>query len=87
MDTPTGTFTDRRQNRQVRDVFERAYALSLPFLDPDKGIAGRALVHHVPVVLREHFPELAAQEMMVLVGALHGAFKARRLEARLHGRH
>jgi hypothetical protein len=87
MDTSAGTTQDRRQYPGLRVVFEHAYALSLPFLDPDKGIAGRALVHHVPVVLREHFPDLPAQELMVLVGALQGAFKARRMQTRLQTRH
>jgi hypothetical protein len=87
MNSTAGSPQDRRQYPALRVVFEQAYALSLPFLDPDKGIAGRALVHHVPVVLREHFPDLPAQEMMVLVGALQGAFKARRMEARLQARH
>ncbi|TSE34917.1 hypothetical protein [Tepidimonas charontis] len=70
-------FVERRQHLGIRAIFERAYTLAAPFLDPQQGIGGQALVHHVPLVLREHFPYLSREEILVLVPALQTAWRLR----------
>lgn len=71
---------ERRQHHRVRAVFEQAFELCRPLLDPRQGIGGHALAHQVPLRVREHFPELTQEEVMVLTVALHAAW------ARRHGR-
>ncbi|WP_334133970.1 hypothetical protein [Tepidimonas sp.] len=69
--------TERRQHHRVRAIFEEALTLCVPFLDPRQGIGGQALTHHIPVVLRDRFPELSPEELLVLVPALQTAWRLR----------
>lgn len=72
---------ERRNNPQIREVFEEAYIIALPYIDPAQGIGGIALTHLAFVVLREHYPELATQDLSILVRALESSFKSRKLKA------
>ncbi|MDW8335464.1 MAG: hypothetical protein RMK34_00640 [Tepidimonas sp.] len=71
---------ERRQHHRVRAVFDQAFELCRPLLDPRQGIAGHPLTHQVPLRVREHFPELSQEEVMVLSMALRAAW------VRGHGR-
>lgn len=81
MDFTIPTPNERRQNSALRDLFDEAYEICLPFIDPARGIAGKPLIHHAGVVVRESFPHLSAEEIMILVGAMQNAFKRRQAEA------
>ncbi|MCX7815039.1 MAG: hypothetical protein N2256_06055 [Tepidimonas ignava] len=70
---------DRRRHHRVRAVFEEALELCRPLLDPHQGIAGQALTHHIPLRVREHFPDLTQEEVLVLSIALRAAWTRRRL--------
>ncbi len=72
------TSHERRQHHRVRAIFDDALALCTPFLDPAQGIAGRPLTHHVAVILREHWPDLTPEEILVMVPALQTAWRLRR---------
>ncbi len=77
MDSARHPPTERRQQHNVRSIFEQAYVLCVPYLDPARGINGLPLTRHVSIVLREHYPALSVQEMMVLVSSLQSTFKVR----------
>lgn len=68
---------ERRTYHGVRAIFEEAYVVALPYLDPAQGILGQPLTHHVSIVLHENFPQLSNQERAVLIGALQATFKIR----------
>lgn len=78
----TDTFTDRRKNLTVREIFEEAYTLCEPYLDPAKGINGQPLTRQVVIVLRETYPQLSGQDLVVLFTALQSTFRVRRANAR-----
>lgn len=71
---------ERRQHHRVRAVFDEAFELCRPLLDPRQGIGGHALTHHVPLRLREHYPDLTQEEVLILAVALRSAW------VRRHGR-
>ena len=65
---------ERRKNISLREVFDPAYALIEPFLDPNAGWGGHSLEHLAFRVLRENFPVLSASEVHVLVVAAHRVY-------------
>lgn len=69
---------EQRHYHRVRAVFEEAFELCRPLLDPRQGIAGQALTHHVPLRVKEHFPDLTQEEVLVLSIALRAAWTRRR---------
>ncbi|MDM7456246.1 MAG: hypothetical protein P3W97_003030 [Tepidimonas sp.] len=71
---------DQRRHHRVRAVFEEAFELCQSLLDPSQGIAGHALLHQVPVRVRERFPDLTQEEVMVLSVALRAAWTRRRAQ-------
>lgn len=71
---------ERRQHHRVRAVFDEAFELCRPLLDPRQALGGLALTHQVPLRLREHDPELTQEEVLVLTLALRSAW------GRRHGR-
>jgi hypothetical protein len=62
---------ERRVNRQLRQLFDNAYAMIEPFFDPAAGWGGRSLEHLAYRVLRENFPELSAEEVHAVIVAAH----------------
>lgn len=62
---------DRRANRQLRHLFDNAYAMIEPFFDPAAGWGGRSLEHLAFRVLRENFPDLSAEEVHAVIVAAH----------------
>lgn len=65
---------DRRQNPQLRQIFDSAYAMIEPFFDPGAGWGGHSLEHLAFRVLRENFPQLSSEEVHVIVVAAHRVF-------------
>ncbi|MEQ1600174.1 MAG: hypothetical protein ABL885_00230 [Methylophilaceae bacterium] len=64
----------------MREIFEDAYIIALPYIDPARGVGGIALTHHAFVVLRESFPGLLAQDLPILIRAIESVFKSHRLK-------
>lgn len=69
--------TERRAHFHLRSIFEEAYILALPFLDPKQGWGGRPMTRHAYPALHEAFPQLTAQDIAVLVPALERVFAER----------
>ncbi|MCX7626894.1 MAG: hypothetical protein N2Z69_00530 [Methylophilaceae bacterium] len=68
---------ERRTHYHLREVFEQAYEVALPFLDPAQGWGGRPLLRHAFPALHEAFPFLTAQDLAILVPALERVFRER----------
>lgn len=64
-------------NTYAREIFEEAYILVLPFIDPLQGWDGQAMTRHAYPALREAYPRLALQDLAILVPALERVFKER----------
>ncbi len=77
MDSASPYPIDRRQQHNLRAIFEQAYSLCVPYLDPARGINGHPLTRHVGIVLREHYPALTGQDMVVLISTLQSTFRVR----------
>ncbi|TSE27890.1 hypothetical protein [Tepidimonas aquatica] len=71
--------TERRHNTRLRAIFDEAFVLCTPLLDPGQGLNGHALDRQVPLRLREHLPDLRQEEVLVLSVALRAAWTRRRL--------
>ncbi|HEY3326065.1 MAG TPA: hypothetical protein VGK14_02720 [Novimethylophilus sp.] len=79
-DTPSGQAQadeNRRVHVYVREIFEEAYALALPFIDPKQGWGGQPMTRHAYSALREAYPRLAGQDLAILVPALERVFRER----------
>ncbi len=61
---------ERRQNLELRDIFEDACRIAAPFLDPANGIAGTPMTRHAYVAIHEHYPQLSTQKLSLLVHAV-----------------
>lgn len=71
------TRPDRRQNPELRRIFDDAYLLIEPFFDPSSGWEGHALEHLAFRVLREHYPQLAGHEVRILIVAATRVYSSR----------
>jgi hypothetical protein len=69
---------ERRTNLRLRGLFEEAYELVLPFLDPAQSWGEHPLEIMAFRVLRDHYPDLSATELQQLVIAAERVFHARR---------
>jgi hypothetical protein len=72
-----GENNNRRIHHHLREVFEDAYKLALPFIDPKQSWGGRPMVHHAYGALKKTYPQLAAQDLAILVPTLARAFRER----------
>ncbi len=61
---------ERRQNPELRDMFEDACRIATPFFDPKNGIGGVPMSRHAYIAIHERFPELTAQKLSILVHAV-----------------
>lgn len=75
--TDDENWADRRQHHHIRDVFEEAYKIATPFIDPKLGLGGLAMTRHAYPVLMEAFPAMTMQDLAILVPALERVFKER----------
>lgn len=60
---------ERRTNTELRLIFEQAYVLIEPFLDPGSTWGGHAMEHLALRTVRDNFPQLSAEQAHVLVVA------------------
>jgi len=67
---------DRRKDIQIREVFVEAYDLLEPFFDPANSWAGQTHEHLAFRALHERFPDLPANQVLVLVTAAKRVFAA-----------
>lgn len=65
---------DRRQNKQLREIFDSAYVMIEPFFDPNAGWGGHSLEHLAFRVLRENFPQLSSEDVHAIVVAAHRVY-------------
>ena len=68
---------ERRQNLRLRSVYDAAFLMIEPFLDPEHGWAGQSLEHLAYRIVRENFPELTADEVHALVVVAHRVYGER----------
>jgi hypothetical protein len=78
---PSWDGKDRRASPELREIFERAYALIEPFLDPDSSWGGQAMQHLALRTLRDSFPELSMDQAHILVVAATRVRRERRAAA------
>lgn len=69
---------ERRSNPELRAIFEQAYVLIEPFLDPSHSWGGSAMEILALRSLRDHFPSLSASEAHILVVASVRVWRERR---------
>lgn len=65
---------DRRVNLQMREIFEAAYKVVEPFMDPKQCWIGMPLGLYAHHTLRESFPELGAQGISILHSAVERVY-------------
>lgn len=75
--TPPPGQPDRRQNVQLRHIFDSAYVMIEPFFDPNAGWGGHSLEHLAFRVLRENFPQLSSEDVHAIVVAAHRVYSER----------
>ena len=70
--------TERRTRSQLRDIFEQAYTVAAPLLDPKQGLsAGGGSAHFLRVVLHDNFPKLQQQDISILSVSIERVFRER----------
>lgn len=80
----TPIHTERRQNPGLRALFEEAYALVAPYLDPQQSWGGVPLEHLAFRRLREAYPELSPQEAHLLICAFVRVYRTRMPDKATH---
>lgn len=68
---------NRRVHNHLRDIFEEAYVVALPFIDPKQGWGGQPMTRHAYPALKEAYPQLTMQDLAILIPALERVFKER----------
>ena len=66
--------TERRTHPHIREIFEQAYQVACPMLDPQQ-TAGSA--HFLRVVLHDAFPDLHPQDISILSVAIERVYRER----------
>lgn len=69
---------ERRTNPELRVIFEQAYVLIEPFLDPDSAWGGHALELLALRTVRDNFPQLSVEQAHVVVVASTRVWRERR---------
>jgi hypothetical protein len=65
---------ERRINLRLREIFVEAYDVVEPFFDPKNTWGGQTHEHLAFRALHEHFPDLSAAEVLVIVIAAKRVF-------------
>jgi len=68
---------DRRQNEQLRPIFEAAFLLIEPFFDPKNSWGGQPLEHFSFRALRDEYPSLSGEEIVILISAARRVYESR----------
>lgn len=71
---------ERRQNTNLRSVFDDACQLVAPFLDPGKAWGGARMERLAYSRLRDRYPDLLPEEVRILVIASARVFSEPRTE-------
>lgn len=69
---------ERRSNPELRVIFEQAYVLIEPFLDPNSSWGGHAMELLALRTVRDGFPQLSVEQARVLVVASVRVWRERR---------
>ena len=75
----TTIFPERREQLQLREVFDSAYPLVEPFFDPANSWGGQTLEHLAFRVMREHYPQVSGDEIYVFISAAKRVYSERKL--------
>ncbi|MBI1905223.1 MAG: hypothetical protein HYS20_03120 [Rhodocyclales bacterium] len=67
-------FTERRTNPELRAIFPAACELLRPFFDPDNRWHGVTHDHLALHALKDHFPQLGAQDRYMIMTAARRLF-------------
>lgn len=70
---------ERRSNSELREIFEQAYVLIEPFLDPSSSWGGHAMELLALRTLRDSFPQLGVEQARILVVASVRVWQERRV--------
>ena len=70
-DRPQG---ERRSNLRLREIFVEAYDVVEPFFDPKNTWGGHTHEHLAYRALHERFPDMSAEEVMIIVIAAKRVF-------------
>lgn len=68
-DTPADT-PERRNSAHLREVFEHACQITVPFFDPAQGWGGKSLTMYARQALREAYPDMIQQDVAILFSAV-----------------
>lgn len=82
MNTSTSATYDRREHRQVRDVFVHACELLAPIVEgngTNLSFSNFAMTH----LVQEHFPELTAAEIRIVIVTVEKLHREKKLQALL----
>ena len=80
MNTTSPTDSERREHHQIREIFAQACTLLAPIVagnDTVKTISNFAMAHMV----QEHFPELSAAEIHIVIVTVEKLHREERLQA------
>jgi hypothetical protein len=69
--------TERRTRQHLRDIFEQAYLISCPLLDPKQNLHTTGSAHFLRVVLHDAFPDLHQQDIAILSVSIERVFRER----------
>lgn len=75
---------ERRRDPRLRSMFEDAFVIIEPFLDPARGWTGQSLEHLAHRLIAQSFPRLEAEQVHALVVAVHRAYIERNPEKSGH---
>ena len=65
---------ERRQNLELREIFDEAYDLLEPFFSPDNRWSGHTHEHLAYRAVHERFPKLTGAQVLTLVTAAKRVF-------------
>ena len=74
--------TERRSQTGLRTVFAEAYAAIAPFFDPKGQWAGHNHEHLAFHAIKEQFPQLNAQDVLIVVATARRVHASARLVTR-----
>lgn len=71
------TTPERRKNLSLRELVDKAYVIIEPFFDPANAWNGQSLEHLAYRVVREHLPDIAPQDVQVIVSVATRIYRSK----------
>ena len=68
---------ERRKNLALREAVDQAYRLIEPFFDPANAWNGQSLEHLAYRLVRENLPDIAPQDVQVIVSAATRIYRSK----------